>query len=403
MDNKKQTEVIPSTADEDMWSSPFNPYHNSVKNDRRFTMSTPNIAPWSSLTSLEDSQGSSKQDSGYCSLTPSSTTPIFDGEFSVRKKCPSCSKLPRESYEPSPPASVCNCKKKYLSRKRACPPECMQTISECKSPINRKLASRAKLNPTYDLFDEVMDTSLYPEELDNRTDEAQNFQGDQIEIGEEKSIDFVDSSFFYLRDQQSQGEGMYSGENTENKNDEKMSFLPYGDVSPFQCSANDQKLATANRPAKFKSGAEKVVTMLNVSKLFINGIEQLDILYHLTNKTSCPHVVSIIFSYLSERDLGVVRNVSKVWKSIMMQDFAACKRWKLYKCSMRMQKENYMSPVSKIFNLISYIGETVTTSMLIITIYYLFYFSTLFSTKHVYYLIFYNYCIFIYRFKCFRL
>lgn len=347
-----KNKFISPTTDDELWASPMDLYSGQVKNERGLMMSTPNIVPWKSLSmSLEGSVGSSQQDSGYCSFTPSSTS--FREEL-LSRRCQWCSKTPRENYELSPPPSICNCKKRFLPKILSSNPEYLQTISETKSTSSGMFLSHGRPNIATDLFDEAMDTSLYHDELAVENHQVDNHGCQTMEIGDEKSIDFIDSNLLYLSKNTSPDiTGIKEGESVE----EECKFGKLSSQIPvLGCDTTTPNLEikeAGKRDDNFLSVAKKVVSMNRVVKSFtLTGIEKLDIFYQLTSKRlHCPHIVSKILSYLSEKDLDSVALVSKLWNELLCNDFPAYNRWKLYRTTKSWYRENLTSPVSYSFNI----------------------------------------------------
>lgn len=343
MDSKHN--IISPSTDEELWPSPIDIFSDQINQKEGPLMSTPNLTTWTSFSkSLGDSGSSSWRDSGYCSFTPSSSTPIR--EDLLTERCQWCSDL-------SPSHSICNCKKKYLPKKLSSNLECLQTISETKSVPSGLFLSKDRRNGGCDLFSEAMDTSFYPEELEleSQQSESQGCLVNQMEIDEERSIDFLDNTLNISKNISSGIKRNQDGQaiHEECHVGKKSSQIPQvcsGLITPNK--GNKSAVETQKRDTNFLSVAKKVSTIHRVVKSFsVNGIEKIDILHHLTNvRLNCPHIVQKIFSLLSEKDLNSVAMVSKSWKELLSKDYSAYNRWKQYKTAMILRKENLSSPVS---------------------------------------------------------
>uniref|UniRef100_A0A1B6DFY3 F-box domain-containing protein n=1 Tax=Clastoptera arizonana TaxID=38151 RepID=A0A1B6DFY3_9HEMI len=77
------------------------------------------------------------------------------------------------------------------------------------------------------------------------------------------------------------------------------------------------------------------------NKRFLNGIENLDILYQLGVKNNYNHIIENIFGYLTPYDLLNVKKVSTTWNQIFLNISPTQKKWKAFKRQCKeVQKEN---------------------------------------------------------------
>lgn len=339
--------------------------------------STPYWPPTSK--ELDDSAGSLKQDSGYCSATPRSAD---SGGFIMFDKCRLCNKSLRHSCALSTPEYKCSCKRPFMSGSSPYV-ECMEAIKEVKMSPTPKLSSQVRMSRPLELgFEDAMDTSLYQEEMEvDSFSSRDNHQCslDLLELGEEKSIDFMEPhvlsasqslgkeippSFLPLissSDQVSVDPATLQNQEKQNLclEDKSAQFFSTNWLSSNLVSpklenevtpTKSKDITTFKKQTKassFQYSAKKIATMSRVVRSFypINGIESVDFLYQLGVKKSFPKIVSQIFEYLSEKDLDAVRVVSKAWNKVLNNDSAAWKRWREYSDTLRLMKENLSSPV----------------------------------------------------------
>ncbi|KAG8332835.1 uncharacterized protein LOC124362060 [Homalodisca vitripennis] len=315
--------------DPGLWASPDLFACHSRR--RRELTSTPHLSSW---TLLENSAGSSKQDSGYCSQTPGS------GESSRALCCshstPQCSCQPNKFYgsQSSPRLDF------------------LQSTSESRTSSARQFPTR--ISRPFDFYDETMDTSLYPDDMEveeNESTEGNQFALSLSEIGEEKSIDFVENGVCLSsttpenidrsREVQTDNTAHESGFESEDF------FSPETEVLGFNTVSSKVKVGDTPRKndCNFRNVTKKITTLNWIVKSFsMNGVDRLDFLYQLGVKRHFPHIVSKILSFLSEKDLDSVHNVSKTWREIMVKDTPAHNRWTLYSATMQLRRENLTSP-----------------------------------------------------------
>lgn len=327
------------------WSSPEESFPNHLHAQREL-ISTPNVSVWPLLSmNLEDSEGSSKTDSGFCSLTPHSADSL--GRM-VETKCHICSS---HKYVQSTPN--CTCQKNCSYENQSLHLEYMEPITQSRLFSRQPNSLLVKQSSTLDLYDDAMDSSLYEQPVSGHSQEC--ILG-PMEISEEKSIDFTASgvclpNLSEVTDTTKQlRQKLDSEEDQENELDSDEFFSPEPNLM-FNVESPKIRNETTPQMVKtrgtFSSVAKNICTMNRFLRSFnLNGIEELDFLYQLGVKKNCPDVISKIFDFLSDRDLDSVRVVCKTWNKIFLRDKKAYNRWKLYKTTAKMKIENYYSPVS---------------------------------------------------------
>uniref|UniRef100_A0A1B6LUX0 F-box domain-containing protein n=1 Tax=Graphocephala atropunctata TaxID=36148 RepID=A0A1B6LUX0_9HEMI len=320
-----------SIADEEgYWASPDMIFADYSRSQGAVT-STPNLSSWP----LEDNAGSSKQDSGYYSQTPSSgeSASTFC-RLCCTNSTPQCRCHPNKCYETQTP---------HL--------DFLQTISEGKMSSVHQFSSR--ISRPLNLYDEAMDTSLYPDDMD--VDEQLSGENHQytlslLEIDEEKSIDFVENgvclssatpkNICRIKEVKTDDTAQESGFVSEEFFTPETDIIGCSKVSPK--NKND---TPCKKDINFHNIAKKVTKLNMVVKNFsLNGIERVDFLYQLHEKRYLPLIINKIFSFLSEKDLDSVKSVSKTWNEVVIKDSSAHDRWKLYSTTMQMRRENLTSP-----------------------------------------------------------
>lgn len=330
---------------EDFWSSPEESFPNHLHAQRQL-ISTPNVSTWPLFTmNLEDSEGSSKTDSGFCSLTPHSADSL--GRM-VEKKCHICSS---HNYVQSTPN--CTCQKNCSYENQSLHLEYMEPITESRLSSGQPNSFLVKQSSTLDLYDDAMDSSLYEQPVPGHSQEC--ILG-PMEIGEEKSIDFTDSGVFLpniseVTNSTQSRKKLDVEEDLENALESDEFFSPEPNVLMLNAVSPKRRNETTPKKVKthgtFCSVAKNICTMNRFLRSFnLNGIEEVDFLFQLGVKKNCPEVISKILDFLPDRDLDSVRVVCKTWNKLFLRDKKAYNRWKLYKTTVKMRRENCFSPVS---------------------------------------------------------
>jgi len=366
------------TSNSDVWSPDVFCENYPHGNGARVT-STPYWAL--SLKKLNESEELSKQDSGYISATPRS----FESAGLHFDRCQHCNASLHLSHSKSTPENVCTCFNQHINANSS-DVKCMDAIQEVKLSPTPKRPPRIRQNRPPEFYvDDAIDTSLYTEEMEvDNSSIAENHQCslDLVDLGEEKSIDFLEPEVFSASQNSAKETptcitSKFSAKLENNEEDinspsyekAECSFMKVSSedfCSPgiFSCDIVSPKRKSEPSPTKpkigtpskkiekdnlFKNSAKKVATMNKVLRSFysLNGLENIDFLYQFGVKKNCPHIVTRILSFLPEKDLDAVRVVSKTWNKLLYNDYAAFNRWQLHFTAMRLMKENLSSPVKQ--------------------------------------------------------